>query len=121
MSLLNKLQSQGSDLTFWDGTTPPPLKNTEKTQTQMHWAGPTAATDGYSLDGSPNLQIQKSDYFRYDGPQKAATIVLPTPTILDQQQSPLFVTHYPGDGELGSLRYKLSAPEGQGGLIGGAL
>ena len=31
MSLLNKLQSQGSDLTFWDGTTPPPLKNTEKT------------------------------------------------------------------------------------------
>lgn len=108
MSLLNKLQVQGSDLTFWDGNTPPPLKNTEKTQTQMHWAGPTAPTDGYSLDGGPNLQIQKADYFRYDGPQKAAVIVLPPPSQLDFS-----------NGELIPGRYKFSAPEGRGFLVNG--
>jgi hypothetical protein len=108
MSLINRLQSQGSDLTYWDGTTPPPLKNTEKTQTQMHFAGPTAPTDGYSLDGSPNLQIQKADYFRYDSPQKGATIVLPPPSQLDFS-----------NGELTGGRYKLSAPEGRGFLVNG--
>ena len=108
MSLLNKLQVQGSDLTYWDGNTPPPLKNTSKTQTQMHWAGPTAATDGYSLDGNPNLQTQKADYFRMDSPLKSAVVVLPPPSQLDFS-----------NGELTPGRYKLGAPEGRGFLVNG--
>ena len=108
MSLLNKLQSQGSDLTYWDGNIPPPLKNTSKTQTQMHWAGPTAATDGYSLDGNPNLQTQKADYFSMDSPLKSAVVVLPPPSQLDFS-----------NGELTPGRYKLGAPEGRGFLVNG--
>jgi hypothetical protein len=107
-SLLDKLTTQGSDLTYWDGTTPPPLKNTSKTQTQMHWAGPTAPTDGYSLDGSPNLQTQKADYFRMDSPKKSAVVVLPPPSQLDFS-----------NGELTADRYKLGAPEGRGFLVNG--
>ena len=122
MSLINKLTTNGSNLTIWDGTTPPQLKNSiVRGPSQMHAENTGVPTDGYSLDGSPNLQTQKSDYFRYDSPEKNASLILalPAPTILDQQQSPLFITHYPGDGELGGGRYKLGAPEGRGFLVNG--
>lgn len=122
MSLISLLQTQGSNLTFWDGNTPPQLKNSIVLgPSQMHGEPQGIPSDGYSLDGKPNLQLQKSDYFRYDSPEKNAALILALPpsTQLDQQQHPYYVTHYPGDGELGGGRYKVGAPEGRGFLVNG--
>ena len=53
MGLLNKLQTDGSDLTSFNGTTPPtPIGATDQSALHAHGANP--ALPGYSLDGNPN-------------------------------------------------------------------
>lgn len=132
MGLIDKLDQGQSNLSAaWSPTAGKAtiLKNAIKTDTKMHGFPVTPPNDGYSLDGNPNINTQQTDYFRIDHPSKAAAMVgaIPTPSVLDQipggnnfgQTFAGSPNGYPGDGEVGPNRYKLTAPEGQGSSVGG--
>jgi hypothetical protein len=77
--LLNKLTTQGSNQSKYDGTTPP--INPLSTKNSLMHADP-AGNPGYSIDG--NLQpIVNMMYQDYDD---GALNLLPTPTLLDRDK-----------------------------------
>lgn len=115
--LKDKLTTGGSNLTYYDGSTPSKLVNADKAtanNSRLHYKSPT---DGYSLDGNPSAVAgaDKGDYIRMDSPLKTTTFLDPgvtNPSILDNQPG----TYY-ANGEKLRGRYHLSAPEGRGGLV----
>lgn len=99
MGLLNKLQSGESNLTPFNGTTPPtnPLATA---QSPMH--------DSYSITGQ-NAQSVNTSYQQYlDGTNN----FLPTPSQLDLGgQVPTFAPQFFNNSQTQALPYSTNAPE----------
>ena len=75
MGLLNKLFSNGSPFTLWDGSTPSVNPLTTK-QSPLHAKGDQP---GYSLDGSNTQQVIQAYGEYVDGVSNA----IPQPSLLD--------------------------------------
>lgn len=99
MGLLNRLQQQGSNLTQFNGNTPPtnPLATA---QSKMH--------DSYSITGQ-NAGIVSSEYQQYvDGVNN----VLPKPSQLDLGgQVPTFAPQFFNNSITQALPYTLNQPQ----------